>query len=59
MLKDLLVTIIGDYIPQTVVNSDLEVVFDSWDWEWLGAWGLLCIFIYCFLRALGGVLSGK
>lgn len=59
MLKDLLVDIIGDYVPQVVVNTTGSAFCSSWDWEWIGSWALLVVFIYCFLRALGGVLRGK
>lgn len=58
MLKDSLISILGEYVPN--VDSEGKVLSDiaSLDVAWIAAAVFLVVFVYCLFRLLGGVFRG-
>lgn len=58
MLKDSLITILGEYVPN--VGSDGKFLTDiaSLDVAWIASAVFLIVFVYCLFRLLGGVFRG-
>ena len=65
-LRDALSSVIGDYSPNTVTREEMGVdgsvvtLSDTTpDWTWFGSLAVLLVFLFCFFRAIGGLLKCK